>query len=187
MLFSWCRSLWLRIFFIKSRTNLQAFSYLHFLSLYMKVIYIRFVFWINKAGVLRFEIHFESFSSFLYSELCGWKLISVAYVFPFAQFVLAEEVSLKVFKLFWDLTTSLNYFHWCRYIKYLVSAVFFLSFRIIWPSIFTWKGVLKQRFHTLVYCWLNNIPLPRFTGINIYNVWFHWCFFCHPVWDDLKL
>ena len=34
---------------------------------------------------------------------------------------------------------------------------------------------------------LNNSPLPRFTGINIYNFWFHWCFFCHPIWDDLKL
>ena len=31
------------------------------------------------------------------------------------------------------------------------------------------------------------IPLPRFTGIDIYNVWFLWCIFCHPVRDDLKL
>ena len=49
----------------------------------------------------------------------------------------------------------------------------------------------KKRLGTsqkLLNIWLNNIPLPRFTGgIDIYNVWFLWCFFCHPVWDDLKL
>ena len=32
-------------------------------------------------------------------------------------------------------------------------------------------------FHQL---WLNNIPLPRFTGIDTYNVWFLWCFSVIP-------
>ena len=41
--------------------------------------------------------------------------------------------------------------------------------------------------HSIIHQSLVLIHLPRFTGIDIYNVWFNWCFFCHPVWDDLKL
>ena len=51
------------------------------------------------------------------------------------------------------LCIPLRRFYWYRYLKNLVSLVFFLSSHTGWPYIFTWKGILKQGFDTKVYCY----------------------------------